>query len=167
MTTLSKKEAKRLYDIEYRRKNKERIEAHKRAYNSSPAGRAMQKRHRVKFKAYHRNYCRQAEYRAKKHRYDVEHGMRKKYGEFWECMILVEQIQKEVVRLMPDIYERNKMRGNIARIQAKQAMKRHIKFGWQYNWGHILCLRNWPEKMNAAEIQNTAANSRMLFASPM
>jgi hypothetical protein len=138
LNTLSKKEAKRLYDIEYRRKNLERINERKRKYNSSPAGRAMQKRQREKQKSNHLKYCRTKKYRQYKKEYDQEFRSKKLYGEFWECMILVEKIFNKVIELTPDKYERDKMRGNINRLQAKQAMKRHHKYGWQYNWSHVL-----------------------------
>lgn len=137
---LSLKEKKRLYDIEYRRINKKLIAEKKRTFNSSPAGRAMQKRHRIKFKKYHLKYCQTPEYKTYKSKYDQIHRAKLKYGEFWECMILVEAITEEILRVCPDKYERDKMRGNINRIQAKQALKRHLKYGWRYNWNHILNL---------------------------
>lgn len=138
MNTLSKKEVKRLYDIEYRRKNLERINEGKRKYNSSPAGRAAQKRNREKMKSNHLEYCRTEKYRKYKKQYDQEYSNKKKYGEFWECMILVEKIFNKVIELMPDKNDRDIMRGNRQRYQAKQAMKRHVKYGWQYNWSHVL-----------------------------
>lgn len=136
-----KKEAKRLYDIEYRRNNLELIKDKKRRYNSSPAGRAMQKRNRNKFKSCHNLYCMRDEYRKKKHQYDVLHGAKVRYGEWAECMIIVEQIEREVIRLCPDKYERAKFRGVVDRTQAKLALKRSIEHGWAFNWGHVLCLR--------------------------
>lgn len=63
-TKEEKVEAKRLYDIEYRTKNSEKIKKRMQTYNSSPAGRAMQKRNREKFKQSHLEYCRTPEYRA-------------------------------------------------------------------------------------------------------
>lgn len=136
--TLSKKEVKRLYDIEYRRKNLESIKEKKRKYNSSPAGRAMQKRQREKQKSNHLEYCRTEEYRKYKKQYDEKNRAKKMYGEFWECMILVEKISQKVIELVPEKGERDKMRGTRQRLVAKIAMKRHFKYGWEYNWSHVL-----------------------------
>lgn len=74
-------EAKRLYDIEYREKNKESLKKKNQEYNSSPAGRAMQKRARDKKKDYHLEYCRTPEYRAWKREYDQKRVFIKMYGE--------------------------------------------------------------------------------------
>lgn len=132
------KEEKRLYDIEYRRKNKDRIKARKRAYEQSPPGREMQKRNRIAMKQNHLEYCRTDEYREYKKDYDVEHLAKKRYGEFWECMILAKEIYKKVCELVPDRYERIKIRGQLDMIKARSALRKSIKFGWSYNWGHIL-----------------------------
>lgn len=75
------KAKKRLYDIEYRKKNKAELKIKNQIYNESPAGRAMQKRNRDKFKQSHLEYCRTPEYRAWKRDYDQEHVFKKLYGE--------------------------------------------------------------------------------------
>lgn len=74
-------EQKRLYDIEYRKNNIEKLKITKHLYNISPAGRAMQKRNREKFKQSHLEYCRTPEYREWKREYDQEHVFKTKYGE--------------------------------------------------------------------------------------
>jgi Ni,Fe-hydrogenase III large subunit len=86
------KEQKREYDRIYREKNKELIKKKKQVYNKSPAGRAMQKRSREKRRDYHLEYCRTEKYKAWKKEYDKEHRAKKKYGEFWESAILLNQI---------------------------------------------------------------------------
>jgi hypothetical protein len=88
------KEEKRLYDIEYRRKNKERIKERQKKYNESPAGRATQKRQREKRKKYHADYIKSDRYRKWKKEYDKNYRSRKEYGEFWECFIILIQIYK-------------------------------------------------------------------------
>jgi len=138
----NKKELKRLYDIEYRRKNKKKIEEKKRAYYQTEAGKATAKRNRVKMMPRHVEYCRNSEYKKYKHKYDVIHLAKTRYGEYWECMILVEKIHKEILKLVPDKYERDKIKGTVYRMQAKQALKRHIEKGWNFNWSHILALSN-------------------------
>lgn len=121
---LSKKEEKRLYDIKYRRNNKESIAKKKQAYCETPEGRAMQKRARDKRKGYHLEYCQTEKYREWKREYDLEHRNKKKYGEFWECMIIVTKIHKIVCEAIPDPYERRKMRGQVQRQISRQMMKR-------------------------------------------
>jgi len=93
LTNEQKKEIKRLYDIEYRKKNREIIKERGKKYNESPAGRAMQKRSRKKFKKLHLEYCRTPEYRKWKSEYDRKHRAKKFYGEFWESAILLNQIE--------------------------------------------------------------------------
>lgn len=79
LTQEEKKRQKAQYDREYREKNREKIRLRKIAYNESPAGRAMQKRHRDKSKVYHVEYCRKPEQRQReKHR---RHIRENKLGE--------------------------------------------------------------------------------------
>ncbi len=133
MTTQSK-EKKRLYDIEYRRLNKEKIRASKQEYNKTSNGRAMQKRARDKQKDYHLSYCRTVEYRDNKKKYDEINLSKKKYGEFWEVMLLVKKINKKVIELVPSKYERTIMRGQVKKAQVKRAFKRHLEKGWNFNY---------------------------------
>ena len=138
----NKKELKRLYDIEYRRKNKKKIEEKKSAYYQTEAGKATAKRNRVRMASRHAEYCRTLKYKKYKRNYDTIHLAIKRYGEYWECMILVEKIHKEILKLVPDKYERDKIKGTVDRMQAKQALKRHIEKGWNFNWAHVLSLSN-------------------------
>lgn len=92
-----KKAVKAAYDRNYR--NTEKRKATAKAYNESPAGRAMQKRQREKKKQYHNEYCRQADYVAWKKQYDQVHKAKKHYGEFWECAILTEQINNTLIKM--------------------------------------------------------------------
>lgn len=123
----SKKEAKRLYDIEYRRLNKEDIKIKKQAFCETPQGRAMQKRARDKRKEKHLEYCRTNDYRKYKKDYDLIHRNKKRYGEYWECMIIANKIHKIVCEKVPNPYERRKMRGQVQRQIARQMMKRRAK----------------------------------------
>jgi hypothetical protein len=95
-TEEEKIEIKRLYDIEYRKKNNDRIKARMQQYNKSPAGRAMQKRNREKFKNSHLEYCRTEEYKKWKHDYDQKHCAKKNYGEFWESSLIMKEIEKVI-----------------------------------------------------------------------
>jgi len=145
----SKKEAKRLYDIEYRRKNKERIRGLKAERYKRDAWkyREREKAYRSKPEVVesHNEYCRQPEYRAKKHLYDVARLAVVEYGEFWEAAILVKELEKEVRKRIPKnerLYyrrcvDRNVARNNkrrlekaIAKIQAGEAGPEILRFGW-------------------------------------
>lgn len=91
------KEIKRLYDIQYRERNKDERKAKMKAYNESPAGRAMQKRNREKFKQSHLEYCRTEEYRKYKHDYDQKYVAKKNYGEFWESSLVLKEIEETIL----------------------------------------------------------------------
>lgn len=96
LTIEEKKLNKRLYDLEYMKKNKDLILEKIRLYNSSPAGRAMQKRNREKFKQSHLEYCRTTEYRKWKKQYDREFRAKNNYGEFWESFIHLQDIEEDI-----------------------------------------------------------------------
>jgi len=133
---LSKKEKKRLYDIDYRRKNIERITQRKKEYyeNNKESIKPKYKEYRDNHKQDHLEYCRTDEYKIYKKGYDKIHRNKVKYGEFWECMLICNEIENKVRELMPDKYERLKMRGVIQRNQAKRALKRSLIYGWNYNY---------------------------------
>lgn len=111
-----KKEAKRLYDIEYRRKNRERHLVLKKKYyeNNKEKLAAKQKAMRDNDEARrkHALYCAQPEYRKYKHRYDVVRGALNNYGEYWEAAILTKELELVVKKLIPKkerlSYQRNK-----------------------------------------------------------
>lgn len=106
---LSAKEKKRLYDIEYRRKNRELLKEKKRLYYQSPAGRVTQKRNRQKMKDWHRAYCNTPEQIQK----EKEREKKRRHGEYRECFELIRKIQKIVAEVYPDRYERLKARGYV------------------------------------------------------
>lgn len=93
-----KKNEKAEYDKKYREERKEIIRIKKQEYNKTPAGRATQKRNRDKLKDYHKQYCRQPEYCAKKKVYDQEHRAKKQFGEFWESGILLKELENNIDR---------------------------------------------------------------------
>lgn len=103
-TIKEKRELKRLYDIERRKDPVIQMYQKLRAlaYNESPAGRAMQKRNREKFKAHHLEYCRTNEYRQWKRLYDESYRAKKNYGEFWESAIVLKDIDKIIA---PEKYQ--------------------------------------------------------------
>lgn len=142
LKVFEKKQKKKLYDARRRIEKSELIKAQKAKFCKTPAGRAMQKRNREKTKDYHLEYCRSPEYKNWKRSYDRVHRAKFYHGQFWECMLLIDEIEKEVIKRVPDKYERLKMRGVIDRCIARRSLKRHLQLGWAYNWSHILSLRN-------------------------
>ncbi len=91
-----KKEAKRLYDIEYRAKNGEILKAKKQDYfkrTYDPVKAAIE---RKKIMPRHIEYCRRPEYKVKKQKYDEVYRAKKVYGEFWEAFLLIQNLGKEV-----------------------------------------------------------------------
>lgn len=98
-------ERKRLYDIEYRAKNLARIKADKAAYYAANHDRDKEREYRQRTMARHVEYCRSPEYRAYKHVYDVTRGAKERYGEFWECFLLSQQIHEAAVEKAGGKYE--------------------------------------------------------------
>ena len=91
-----KKEAKRLYDVEYRRKNAELLKQKKAEYFKATYDPQKAAIHRKQHMQRHVEYCRKPEYKEYKRRYDAEHRAKKEYGEFWQCFLIVASIDKEV-----------------------------------------------------------------------
>jgi len=96
------------YDREYRRKNRQALKAKKAAYfqrTYDPIKAAVERKKRM---PYHVEYCRSPEYRKKKKAYDHSrmHGRYK--GEWIEVALILDDLQKEIRRQMPDRFERYK-----------------------------------------------------------
>lgn len=111
-TAEQKKEAKRLYDIEYRARDPEGRKALKAAYyqrTKDPVKEASKRKERMPL---HVEYCRRPEYRAWKKSYDRKHRATKQYGEFADCFLLVMDIRDECLSRMTD-YEIRVEKGTI------------------------------------------------------
>jgi hypothetical protein len=94
-TKAQKREEKRLYDIEYQAKNRERRlaqkkEYHKRTYDPVEAAKVRKKR-----APYHVEYCRQPAYRAWKREYDRRYRATE-FGEFAEAYMLTIDLNREI-----------------------------------------------------------------------
>lgn len=99
-----KKEEKRIYDMAYRQKNVEMLREKKAVrYKASitPEKRQREREYRTKVMPRHVEYCRNPEYRVKKKGYDREHRAKKYHGEFWEALLVLQDIEKEVATRMP------------------------------------------------------------------
>lgn len=100
-TTKSVKvEKKRIYDIEYRELNQEKIKKTKSEYNKKTYNPALAAIERKKNMHRHVEYCRQPEYKEKKRIYDREFKAKKDYGELWEIQLLTLKIEEECLSQM-------------------------------------------------------------------
>jgi hypothetical protein len=93
-TVEEKKEAKRLYDIEYRKKNEKRLKKirhawFKKDYEANPE---KYKAWRKKKQKAHNEYCRQPAYAAKKKEYDQGRRAKIQYGSYGEAAIALLQL---------------------------------------------------------------------------
>ena len=121
------KERKRLYDMEYRKKNmeiikKKKSEYFKRTYDPKKA--AIERKKKM---ARHVEYCRSPEYKKWKKKYDNKYRAHKYYGDFGECLNLLCELENEIRKRIPDKYERLKMRGLLERIRDKKHSKKGLK----------------------------------------
>lgn len=93
------KAEKAKYDAAYRETNasklkRQKSERHQRVYDP-----VKQREYNQNRMPLHIEYCRQTEYRAKKVGYDREYRAKKFYGEFYECAIIVEQINNKLIEM--------------------------------------------------------------------
>lgn len=98
-----KKEAKRLYDMEYRRKKGVKLKILKAERYQRDRHKYVdrEKEYRQKTSDHHNAYCMQPEYVKKKRIWDVVYRNMKIYGEFWESAILVNQLEIEIRNRIP------------------------------------------------------------------
>lgn len=98
-TIEQKKEDKRLYDIEYRDKNREKLKESKKRYYFGSSHETILARnsiYRKKNMSRHVEYCRDPEYRAKKQSYDRVRRAKIQFGEFWEASLYLIDIDTEI-----------------------------------------------------------------------
>lgn len=94
-TKAQKVAEKRLYDMEYRRKNRELIKAKKAAHFKATYDPAKAAIERKKNMARHVAYCRRPEYRAWKREYDRRYTARE-YGPFAEAYLVLRDLEREI-----------------------------------------------------------------------
>lgn len=114
-----KVEEKRLYDAEYRRKNRAMLKAKKaehfrRTYDPDKA--RIERRKRA---AAHVEYCRRPEYREWKRGYDRQYRAVKEYGEYADCFLLVQDIRTECLSQQSD-YEIRLVKGTLGKRQQRK-----------------------------------------------
>lgn len=104
---LSKVEKKRLYDVEYRRLNRDKMKKRQAEYHQRTYDPIKARVERKKTMARHIEYCRQPKYKEWKKEYDKN----REFGEYRECYELAMEIIKIVRKYYPSKYERLKARG--------------------------------------------------------
>jgi len=95
-TEAERKEAKRLYDARRRVEKADEIRAMKREYfkrTYDPVKAAAERKAKM---PQHVEYCRRPEYKVWKCDYDKRYLARKKFGEFAEAALLLQDIEREI-----------------------------------------------------------------------
>ena len=95
-TEAERKEAKRLYDARRRVEKADEIRAKKSEYfkrTYDPAKAAEERKAKM---PRHIEYCRRPEYKAWKRDYDKRYLARKKFGEFAEAALMLQDIEREI-----------------------------------------------------------------------
>lgn len=113
MTKAQLVERKRLYDAEYRARNRERLKAEKAGYYQRTRDPERERERRKANMPRHIEYCRRPEYRAYKARYDAELRA-SEYGPFADAYRTLLELEKEI-RARATKYERLKAKGYYTR----------------------------------------------------
>lgn len=118
-TVAQRKEEKRIYDQEYRRRDPVGMKAKKAAYyqrTHDPVKEAATRKARM---PKHIEYCRKPEYVEYKRKYDRRYRALKDYGEFAECALLVLDIRDECLLKMTD-YDIRQEKGTLSKTQKRR-----------------------------------------------
>ncbi len=126
-TSQEKKKARKAeYDRNRREKLGDQIRAAKAEAYKRNFDRDKEREIRKKRMPGHVEYCRRPEYREYKSEYDKKRTD-KEYGEYAECARLLNELKAEIIRQVPDRYERQKGRGLLERLRQKKEQKRLAK----------------------------------------
>lgn len=89
---------KKIYDKEYRRKNSDKLKKSKADYFKKDYSLNPEKYRKVRQKRYqyHLEYLRKPICVEKKKVYDKKRRAKIEFGEFWECAILINEIEVEI-----------------------------------------------------------------------
>jgi hypothetical protein len=122
-TPEQKKADKSTYDREYREKNRDLLKAKKHRWFRKVYDPERARIERASKMPRHVEYCRQPEYKSKKAEYDKSRTD-KQYGEYAEAARLLMELKREIIKRVPDKYERQKGRGYIERQIQRQTERR-------------------------------------------
>ena len=96
LTKAEKVAAKAAYDAEYRAKNAEMLKAKKHAYFKATYDPVAAAEDRKRKMPRHVEYCRRPEYKKWKVQYDKKYHARKRYGDFGEVAIILNELETEI-----------------------------------------------------------------------
>src|SRR5262249_31406970 len=117
-TKSQKVEEKRLYDQQYRVKNRAMLKAKKAAYFQRTYDPAKAAGERKKRMPRHVEDCRRPEYKAKKRQYDREYRARE-YGEYGDAFNILLDLEREL-DARASWYERANQKGTINKTQKRK-----------------------------------------------
>lgn len=112
-------EEKRLYDIEYRKRDPEGRKARKAAYHArtyDPVEAAKVRKRRM---PYHVEYCRRPEYRAWKKGYDLQHRTKRDFGPFADAAQILLTLEREIAT-RASRYELDLAKGTFGKTQKRR-----------------------------------------------
>lgn len=119
----AKKEAKRLYDVEYRQRNYEAMKGKKREYHLKTydpiAARTFRSENKEEIKAYKTDYYAKAENKEHKKDYDRARRCKLKFGEFWEAASICIDLEAEIHKRM-ERFEIYKINGTLNKIISRR-----------------------------------------------
>ena len=90
------KEAKRIYDAQYRAKNAAVLKVKKAAIYQRTADREKEREYRKANMHKHVAYCQRPEYRLRKSTYDRKYLANKKFGEFADAALILRDLESEI-----------------------------------------------------------------------
>ncbi len=103
-TAKQKKEEKRLYDLQYREKNLEKLKEQKKQFFKIDYAANPEKYRKIRKKRYpkHLEYLRTPEYKEWKAEYDVKYLAKKYFGIYWESAIILKELEEHLLTIRPD-----------------------------------------------------------------
>lgn len=110
---------KRVYDMEYRRRNRAHLKTMKRAYfqrTYDPVKAAERRKARM---TYHIQYCRDPAYKRWKSRYDRAHRAQKMFGPYAESFLVLQKVEKEIASRMSN-YDIRLANGTLNKAQLRR-----------------------------------------------
>ena len=116
-TKAQKVEEKRLYDAEYRTKNRATIKAKKAAHYKATRDPEKERKYRKANMARHVEYCRRPEYKAYKREYDRQYRA-SEFGPFAEAYLLAIDLNREIKERMTNA-QIDQQNGTAAKRQAR------------------------------------------------
>lgn len=118
-TKAQRVEEKRLYDIEYRAKNREMLKRKHREYHVRTYDPVVAAAYRKKRMPKHVEYCRQPEYRVWKKGYDRKYRSKKLYGPFDEAFMVLMDLDNEI-KQRSNKYEIYQQNGTLNKTQTRR-----------------------------------------------